>query len=133
MRELRGIGAWKRSAMRDLKGIFFVGLAAQTLLTFLAAPAVGEDVLMLAQNYTASHNIQFDPIGINAEGLLVGLDYPGEWVEFHFTVRRFGISSAFLAIRGNSGLAYSMTMELRGDISSLRQSIEFDFIGAGYG
>ncbi len=112
---------------------FFLCAVILLLFTLPAAAAEAEDVTILAQNYKATHDIQLDPISINASGLLTGLDYPGEWVEFHFNVRRFGTSTPALVIYGNLGVSYSMRMDLTPDSSVIKQTIDFQFVGAGYG
>jgi len=110
-----------------------VTAAALIALMLLASQAAAEDVTMLAADYTASHDIAFVPIGVDPGGMLIGLDYPGEWVEYHFSVSGFGTSRPFIAVRGDLGISYSMSMTVTARGSGLSQTVQFDFTGAGYG
>ncbi len=103
-----------------------------TLLFYGDAGAAG--ISIDATTYTDSLEIGGElPINRHIIGYLEGLDYPGEWVEYHFTVTGFGTCSSVIIVRGAEDIEYHLQMTLTADISGEEQTADFYFTGSGCG
>ena len=109
----------------------FAGMITAAAL-LVAAPARCEDVTILTRNYSASHDIDLLPIGVNAANWLVGLDCPGEYTEYEFTIGGFGTDRCELMAMGTSGIPFRIVMTITGAFSGETQQSEFVFIGSGF-
>jgi hypothetical protein len=104
-------------------------------LLLLVCPlgAAGQDFLLYANNYSDSLNIALAPIGMNLMGWLTGLDYPDEWVEYDIEPQSFGTYEIRMAARGAENVEYHLELTLFDLFGGEQQTIQFDFIGLGFG
>jgi hypothetical protein len=100
------------------------------VLVFQSASA--EDVYIDATDYIQCQNIDLAPIAISPDSWLTGLDFEGEWVEYHFEISGFGVNSAELLVMGTTGVPFSIQMTVRGDVNPMSQVIFFNFTGTGF-
>ena len=108
-------------------------LLAGTLIILLhSRPSYAEDVSIPAPEYTASYDISLAPIGIEAGTLLTGLDYPEEWVEYHFNISGFGIHHSRILLMGALNVPFSIRMTLTADVTHMVQQSSFEFVGTGF-
>ncbi len=98
-----------------------------------AGTASSQDILILASEYTDSLEIGGDPIGSNLLGWMIGLDYPGEWVEYDIEPQSLGTYEIRIAVRGADGVQYHLELTVTDGGTGEEQVIPFDFTGAGFG
>jgi hypothetical protein len=67
------------------------------------------------------------------QALLVGLDYPDEWVEYVVEVPTFGEYGVVMRARGDIGVSYHMRLTVTGQTSGQSQTVDLTFDGLGYG
>lgn len=116
-------------------------LLSIALLCFLIAPAqVCSQVISIeAEDFTDYCDIGNDTInfipgtGCSGGTLLVGLDYPDEWTSYTTVVDSPGVYRSGIWFRGNYGLQYHLQLDLIPDTSGTSQTIDFTFVGNGYG
>jgi hypothetical protein len=109
-------------------------MAAIALLAlYLAFPgaATSQDILVLASEYTDSLDTGGDPIGTNLLGWMVGLDSPGEWVEYDIEPLSFGTYEIRMALRGADSVQFHLELTVTDAATGEEQVIPFDFTGAG--
>jgi hypothetical protein len=84
---------------------------------------------LLAENFSLAHDIAMYPIR-SYNGLLDGLDFPGEWVEYSLPVLPFGTYQVHLRCWGDPVpyMLHLMTYPAQGEEP---QTIAFDFTGKG--
>lgn len=109
-----------------------IASALACMLIAAAGAARGEDVTILCRNFTTRHDIGLAPIAVNAANWITGVDCPGEYLETSFTISGFGTDRCELIAMGALGLPYRVRMTLTGAWSGEVQTIDFDFVGAGY-
>jgi len=115
-------------------------LSFLTILMLLPAAVTPATLKIEAENFTSSHDIAIESIrlypytGCSGGAMLVGLDYPGEWVEYTIFISAFGIYAPSIQCRGDIGQAYSLSMDITpsGEAGPI-QTIKFSFNGNGYG
>ncbi len=89
------------------------------------------DVDVQAEDFTNSYNIE--PEIIRADGgSLLGLDYPGEWAEFHFAASTFGTYTVMLRCWGNANVPYHFHLAIMPVQGEDPQTIEISYIGKGF-
>lgn len=73
--------------------------------------------------------------GCSGGYILIGLDAPGEWVEYSVTPPGFGYFSFTLTGRGDYGVEYGFRLIFTPTESGggSVQTVEFSFMGQGYG
>lgn len=98
---------------------------------FVPGAAGAEDVVIFAKDYIDSHDIGLEPIGVRS-GWLVGLDYPGEWTEYQFSLSGFGTNRAELHAMGQLGIQFHIRIILTGAQSGNEQRVDFIFYGRGF-
>ncbi len=115
-------------------------LAISALLVLLSNPLSSETIKIEAESFTSSYDVEYDvirsAINTTCSGgyMLVGLDYPGEWVKYDLGVSAFGVYSANIRCQGDLGQSYSLRMIITSnDINDSPQSVDFNFTGKGYG
>ncbi len=114
-----------------IRGKALIPLLLLTLPAAFTAPAGAEAVKIFASDTTACHNIDLLPIKIY-DGWLQGLDVAGEWAEYHFSISGFGVNASRITAMGTLGVPFNIRMMLTGDNDYTMQSLDFDFIGAGF-
>jgi len=115
-------------------------LLSLAILILLPATVTPATIKLEAENFTSSHDIAIESIrlypynGCSGGAMLVGLDYPGEWVKYTISITAFGIYSPSIVSRGDIGQKYSLSMEITpsGEAGPI-QTINFSFNGKGYG
>jgi hypothetical protein len=108
-----------------------ISLLLLMLPAVTAAPAGAEAVKIFASDTTACHNTGLLPIKIY-DGWLQGLDVAGEWVEYHFSISGFGVNASRITAMGTLGVPFNIRMMLTGENDYTMQSLDFNFIGAGF-
>jgi hypothetical protein len=110
-----------------------------TILAVLAAPADAIRHLIEAETFTASNDIEYEIIraalgdGCSGQMMLMGLDFPGEWVEYDVTFSAFGTWSVGVRARGDLGVAYTLRFTFTGTQSGTSTSYDVYYTGRGYG
>jgi len=93
--------------------------------------ASSQDILVLASEYTDSLDIGGDPVGTNLLGWMVGLDRPGEWVEYDIQPHSFGTYEIRMSLRGADSVQFHLELTVTDGGTGEQQVIPFDFTGAG--
>lgn len=106
-------------------------IAFLALSLVLSGAASAQDILVLASEYTDSLDIGGDPIGTNLLGWMVGLDSPGEWVEYDIEPQSFGTYEIRMALRGADSVQFHLELTVSDGAGGEEQVIPFDFTGAG--
>ena len=102
-----------------------LGIAA----LFVALPAWATPVRIELENFTSSHNIYPDD-PYSADGILLGLDYPGEWTRYETPVLDPGLHSITLKFWSIPGQPCEMQVVLEDPLGS-SQPTTFNFVGRG--
>ena len=63
---------------------------------------------------------------------LIGLDAAGEWAEYDVTIAAFGHYTFLIKARGDSGVTYGFQLVFT-LTSGAEESVDFSFVGSGYG
>lgn len=116
-------------------------LLSLVLFSFLTIPIStrSEEIIIEAEDFTDYHDIANDTIksipgsGCSGGYILVGLDYPDEWVAYPTDVDSHGVYSARAWFRGNLGQEYNLQLALIPDTTGDTQTIDFTFVGTGFG
>jgi hypothetical protein len=110
------------------------------LLTVVSAlPVRATRHLIEAETYIASNDLQPDSIraalgdGCSGQMMLLGLDFPGEWVEYALTIGEFGTWSVGLRARGDESRAYTFRFTFTGAQSGTSTVYDVYYVGQGYG
>ncbi len=104
-----------------------VAVAAALAWTASAAPAGTWRVE--AENYVASNNILPDELSV-VDGVLYGLDAPGEWTRYDLPAIEPGRTTVLMKCWGLLGVPYELRLDLVTPGYS-PQSVDLNFIGRG--
>ena len=99
-----------------------------------AAPAFAAQIVVEGENYTDFYDIAFNPIQLYTSGsyiTLMGPDYPGEWVEYTFTVSAYGSYAFSMICWGDYDVSYLFNVYITSNTSDQTQVITTDFEGSG--
>jgi hypothetical protein len=119
--------------------LIIAGLLVATVVGLAPHAVRAETVIVQSENYTVAYELLYSPIQIVSEAgcgggyKLMGLDAPGEWVEYDLTISAFGSWSTFLVCRGDTGVNYHLQLTLTGKGSGFSQTIDINFVGDQYG
>jgi hypothetical protein len=106
-----------------------IALAA-VIIVMSPCLAWASEVYVQAEDFTSSYNVM--PENIRADGgVLLGLDYAGEWAEFQVAAAPFGTYSVTLRCWGNLNVPYHfhlVTLPVQGEEP---QTIEISYTGKG--
>jgi hypothetical protein len=94
--------------------------------------ASSQTILITASEYTDSLELGGEPIGTNLMGWMIGLDYPGEWVEYDIEPPSFGTYEIRMSLRGADSVQYHLELTVTEVLTGEEQVIPFDFTGAGF-
>lgn len=115
-------------------------LLALIALMLSSSPLSSATIKVEAETFTSYYDLEYELIrsaaGPSCSGgyMLVGLDYPNEWVKYEISVSSFGVYNANLMVRGDLNQPYSLRMEVTSNnINDNPQSVDFNFRGNGYG
>ncbi len=120
----------------DCKRIVISCLIMGMLVPALCA---ARGITIEAEDFTVCNNtggqvIQSVPLsGCSGGHALVGLDAPGEWAEFDVSVTGFGHYTFLMKCRGDLGVPYELRVVFTPIDSGTEQSVDFEFVGMGYG
>ena len=122
-----------RESNRAAFVVLFVGL----LIPVSAYPA---KLTLEAENFVTYHDIDYKLIqkyfyeGCSSGFMLVGLDAPSEWTQYHLPVPgSFGTYNVIMKCRGDASVPYVLQLILTSDSTGADQTIDFSFQGVGYG
>lgn len=128
---------WNRTHSSTRARLLLLAICA---LVAVSAPAShATRVLVEAESYTDSYDLEYEPIRqavattCSGQFMLVGLDYPGEWTEYDITIGDFGTWSVGLRCRGDAGVSYTFRFTFTGTTSGTSTSYDVYYTGAGYG
>jgi hypothetical protein len=109
-----------------------VGVIVPTLCAAKGITIEAED--FVAHNNTGGQVIQSLPLsGCSGGYILIGLDAAGEWAEYDLSVTGFGHYTFLIKCRGDFGVAYGFRMIFTPLGSGTEQTVDFSFVGMGYG
>ncbi len=114
----------------------FKTILASTVLFFaltIAAIPCRADIAIKPGTYTDSYNITFGLIMMISSVELGGLDYPGEWVEYHIKPGAGGLYRPYINVRGAAGIGFTIVLTADCDLSSDEHTTVFRFVGEGFG
>jgi len=103
------------------------------------ATANAERVQIEAEDFTASHDILFEPIrkldapDCSGGYMLVGLDCADEWTEYDLTISSLGTWVATMKCRGDYLLTYTFRLTFTANRSGDNFSIDMTYVGQAYG
>jgi len=109
------------------------------VLTLLSAPASSQTVFIEGEGYFSSHDIDYGVIsgvpgpGCSGGDMLVGLDYPDEWVKYNVSISPYGEYAVSMKCRGDLGVEYRLQLTFLPEQVGMGQTVSFRFNGAGYG
>lgn len=104
-----------------------------------AAPAQTPGLGIENEDYTAFYDVGGTLMrkvilsGCSGGYILVGLDSPGEWVQYSVLPLAYGYYSFNLMARGDYGVEYDFKLIFTPTGPGNAQSVEFVFMGQGYG
>lgn len=102
-------------------------------LSISSLPVQAKDIILDATQFTTSHDIALLPIGANPLGYLQGLDYPGEWTEYAFSITEFGTNSLRILAQGTESVVFHLHVTLSAVGTVDVQEFDITFAGAGFG
>jgi hypothetical protein len=108
-------------------------------LILLSAPVSSQTVMIEAESYISSHDIDYGIIdgvpgpGCSGGDMLVGLDYPDEWVKYNVSISPYGEYAVSMKCRGDLGVQYRLQLAFLPEQVGIGQTVSFQFTGAGYG
>jgi len=110
------------------------------IVILIPIAAISAIIRFEAEDYTSSHDTALEPIRVypystcSGGAMLVGLDYPGEWVTYTISLSSYGIYEPSIRCRGDQNQTYSLNMEITpSGASGPTQIINLNFNGKGYG
>ena len=109
------------------------------ILTVTSAPASSQLIIIEGESYSSSHDIDYGVIagvagpGCSGGDMLVGLDYPNEWVRYDTAISPYGKYATTMKCRGDLGVEYRLQLSFMPEQVGPVQVMTFQFIGAGYG
>lgn len=116
-----------------------------TLITILlvlavtSVPASSQLTRIECESYSSSHDIDYGVIdgvpgpGCSGGDMLVGLDYPNEWVKYNASISPYGKYAVEMMCRGDLGVEYRLQLTFMPEEIGPAQVVTFQFMGAGYG
>ena len=121
-------------------GRIVLALLAATLITLVAAaPVFCKPLVIEAENFTHNENIRHKPFqsveesGCKGGKMLIGLDYPQEWVAYELKVESAGTYGIRFFARADSGQRIKLRLTLAPDIGGEPRSANISYTGRGYG
>jgi hypothetical protein len=107
--------------------------ALLVLASILAAPlpvaAQGAAIRLEAESYVLAYDIAPDDIEVR-NGILYGLDYPGEWTQYELVTTRQGAHAVAMLCWGETNFPYHLRLVLD-DPPGATQAIDLRFVGRG--
>lgn len=71
--------------------------------------------------------------GCSGGHALSGLDQAGEWVDYNVPVTGFGRYTFLIKCRGDFGVPYTLRVLFTPAEEGVEQTVDFSFVGMGYG
>jgi hypothetical protein len=104
--------------------------AVATALLFPLPPAARAAPLRIeAEDFVASHTVYSEDLYV-VDGVLYGLDYPGEWARYEVPAAGPGRYSVAVKCWGDYGTPFHMQVVVEVGSSS-SQTVDLNFIGLG--
>ncbi|MEJ2720988.1 MAG: hypothetical protein P8181_07575, partial [bacterium] len=105
----------------------------------LAVPCSARGIVIEGEDFVAYHDVGGVGIasillsGCSGGHALSGLDQVGEWVEYNVPVSEFGRYTFLMKCRGDFGVPYTLRMVFTPAEEGTEQTVDFAFVGMGYG
>lgn len=107
-----------------------LSVALAVLVACGAGTVRADKITIQAESYSSSHNIDLDAIRA-VGGTLYGLGYPGEWTQYTFDARAFGVYEALMLCWGELNVQYTLRLAIHDGSGVGDQTITFSFTGKG--
>ncbi|UCH82736.1 MAG: hypothetical protein JSW50_09665 [Candidatus Latescibacterota bacterium] len=111
------------------------------LAVVIAAPTLSAAgrIMIEAESFTAHNDTGGQLLqsialsGCSGGYALIGLDADGEWATYDVSVAEFGYYSFLIKCRGEFNVAYNFQLVFTPVESGEAQTVDFEFVGMGYG
>jgi hypothetical protein len=113
--------------MRFASSLLLAGFLVMGLVT--ASPAQAGTWRVQAETYIDSHNVFPDDLSV-LDGVLYGLDYPGEWTRYALPALEAGRYAVVVKCWGPLQTPFHLQVVLEGPQTS-SQTVDLNFIGRG--
>jgi hypothetical protein len=116
----------------------FVVIAAFLVLALsLPIPAQSVKLKIEGESYTVTNDIAGNPImsgevgGCSGGFALLGLDYPGEWVNYVAVFDTLGYYTTSIVCKGTAGITCTLKATFFPILPGPSQSVFYSFVGSG--
>ena len=129
----------QKGVMHVYRITIFAMILIVALVLIPYEPLVAATVKIEAETFSASNNINYDPIAISPDltcsggQMIAGLDCYNEWVEFDIEIGVEGDYEVYMHCRGDYGLAYWFQLSLTPVGGGMVHTLTLNFLGVGYG
>lgn len=104
-------------------------LLATFLVLALPSASFAGPIRIEAEQYTDSLNVGGAPIQAY-NGVLYGLDFPGDWTQYDLATNDFGVYTVTLHVWGATGVSYQIRL-IAQDVDLNERVLDFSFVGQG--
>lgn len=104
-------------------------LAVASILVPVPVAAQGATIRLEAESYVLAYDIAPDYIEVR-DGVLYGLDYPGEWTQYELVTTQRGAHAVVMRCWGETNFPYHLQLVLD-DPPGAPQAIDLRFVGRG--
>jgi hypothetical protein len=120
-----------------MKSKYLVIAAAFVLSLSIPISAYSTKLKIEGESYTSTHDIAGNPImsgdvgGCSGGYALLGMDWPGEWVNYVVTFDTLGYYSTSVVCKGSAGITCTLKATFFPIMPGESQSVFYSFVGSG--